>query len=205
MGDRNESDPFVDSYLKRTIEESCPELIPYLRVGANVLDVGCGPGSITLGVAETVKPGEVVGIDLTADSIEKATQLAHQNGVSNVTFKVGDAHHLELPDDTFDVVYSNTVAHGFIDPVQAFREQKRVAKPGGWVIANGVRDWGFSSSRYPACRKLDQIWDALVRYREWWLSQRGERGPVLEPHERQLRVPDLHAGGNVSNGSRMRD
>lgn len=197
MGDRTASDQLlVEDYLERTLEDRFPELIPYLRAGATVLDVGCGPGTITMGVAEAVKPGAVVGIDPSADRIEAATTLARQQDLPNVTFNVGDAHNLEFPDDTFDVVYSHTVVHHLIDPVQAFREQRRVAKPGGWVIATGVRDWGFSP-RYPACPKLDEVWNAVIRWNEWLRSRRRAGEHILGPHERKVpesNAIDLHAG-----------
>lgn len=195
-GGSTDNDSLVEGYRERTLENNFPELIPYLRVGANVLDIGCGPGTITLGVAGVVVPGDVVGIDPGADRIDAANQLAKERGIMNVSFKVGDAHDLDFPDNAFDVVYSHTVVHHLIDPVKAFREQKRVAKPGGWVIATGVRDWGFSS-RYPAFPKLDKVWNAVIRWNEWLRSRQHSGEHVSGPQERKVPESnslDLHAG-----------
>ena len=184
----------TDGMLKRTLERDVPGLFGYLYAGAQVLDVGCGPGTITLDVATAVAPGAVLGVDVMRDRISIAARLAADRGVNNASFEVSDAHALRFPDDTFDVVYSHTVLHSLIDPLRALSEQKRVARPGGWVIASGVRDWGFSP-RYPPCPAIDRIHEAWTAYHESlhrrYLS--GQRVPGVQ--ERQLgefRYLDLH-------------
>ena len=67
-----------------------------------LLDVGCGPGSITLGLAEAVAPGEVVGVDLQPAQVEQARALAAERGVANVRFEVASAYALPFPDAAFD-------------------------------------------------------------------------------------------------------
>jgi SAM-dependent methyltransferase len=130
----------------------------------NVLDVGCGYGTITLNVAEIVKPGQVVGIDPFKDRIDTAQAWADSNPkLSNVRFQVGDSHRLDFPDDTFDLVYSHTVMHFFLDPVRGLQEQKRVAKKSGWVIASGVRDM---ATTYPHCPHWEKVYDAFRRFFE---------------------------------------
>ena len=136
---------------ERTLESEIPQLESFLKSGMKVLDVGCGPGTITLGVAEAVNPGTVVGIDPRSDFVDmgrKRGALSKHPG--NISFQVGDSHRLDFPDETFDVVYSNTVIHFFLDPVLALKEQKRVTKKGGWVIASGVRDWGGVTVNLPS-------------------------------------------------------
>jgi ubiquinone/menaquinone biosynthesis C-methylase UbiE len=186
----------TEGFGKRSLSEDVPGLAEYLHPGAQVLDVGCGPGSITVDVALAVAPGTAVGIDPMEDRIDMATQLASDGGVRNVTFEVGDAHALRFPDDTFDVVYSNTVLHSLVDPPKALAEQKRVSRPGGWVIASGVRDWGFSP-RYPPCPALDKVHKAFVRYQDLLKSRHQAGRKVPGQRERQLaefRYLDLHAG-----------
>ncbi len=100
----------------------------------------------------------------------------------NITFQVGDSHHLEFPDNTFDVVYSHAVTHFFLDPVAALKEQKRVAKKGGWVIASGVRD---IASRYPACPNWDKVWGAWVLFHESLLKRFQSSGDDPAKHLEQ--------------------
>jgi ubiquinone/menaquinone biosynthesis C-methylase UbiE len=150
-------------FLDRTLEVSVPELTPYLKHRNEVLDIGCGPGTITLDAAEIVKPGNIIGIDPMKDRIKMATLLANQRALANAVFEVGDTYALQFPDDTFDIVYNHTVLHSLIDPVKALREQRRVTKSGGWVIASGVRDWRFSP-RYPVCPNLEKVHDAFIKY-----------------------------------------
>lgn len=150
-------------YLERTLDETLPELKAYLTTGAKVLDIGCGPGTITCGVAEVVKPGEVVGIDIDPESIEKAEELAAKGGLRNISFRLMDTHTLDFPEQTFDIVFSHTALHEFIDPVGALKEQKRVTKTNGWVIAAGVRDWGLVP-RYPPTPTWDRLYESWVQY-----------------------------------------
>ena len=153
----------IDGYNKRTLADWIPQLQQLIAPGTSVLDVGCGPGAITADVARLVAPGKTVGIDPGEARIAVAQQMAEQNQQTNLSFTVGDSHQLGLDDDSFDVAYSNTVLHSLIDPVLALKEQKRVAKTGGYVVAAGVRDWGFGS-RYPPCPKLDRLERARVEY-----------------------------------------
>jgi SAM-dependent methyltransferase len=185
----------TEEFAKRTLAQDVPGLSAHLFAGAQVLDVGCGPGSITLDVAAAVAPGRVVGVDVMEDRISDAAKLASDRDVGNAAFEVGDCHVLRFPDDTFDVVYSHTVLHSMIDPPRALVEQKRVAKPGGWVIASGVRDWGFSP-RYPACPALDRLHEAWVRYHESMRTRYLSGDSVMDGPQRQLgefRYLDLHA------------
>ena len=149
----------------RTLDNDIPELKRYLSRGMKVLDVGCGRGStITYGVAEYVSPGEVIGIDPRSETVSEAIESTKE-AVSEVAiqFAAGDVHSLDFADNTFDVAYSHTATHFFIDPVLALKEQRRVVKPGGWVIASGVRDLNFSS-RVPHCPNWDAAMTALRSY-----------------------------------------
>ncbi len=185
----------------RTLDEDIPELKPFLKPGAKVLDVGCGFGTITLGVAEAVKPGEVVGIDPGAKRVEIAREWAAQvTHPDNISFQVGDSHRLDFQDNTFDVVYSHTVMDFFLDPVMGLKEQKRVAKKGGWVIASGVRD--MISLRHPHCPNWDKVYEA---YRRYWVARLEEyrasgKAPLAFLEEQYKINPyyifydDMHAG-----------
>ena len=185
---------------KRTLVDDVPELKEYLKQGVKVLDVGCGSGTITLGVATAVKPGEVVGVDPSEDRINTARDWAAQaTCAGNISFMIGDSHQLDFPDNTFDVVYSHTVTHFFIDPTKALNEQKRVTKKGGWVIASGIRD---ISQRYPACPNWEKVWGAWILFHDSLLKKYQSSGDDPAKHLRQhyelnpnfAYYYDLHAG-----------
>lgn len=162
----------------RTLQRDVPELIPYLRSGMDVLDVGCGRGTITVGVAQVVAPGSVVGLDPAEQELSKAREWTSSIlSDGTVRYCLGDAHRLEFDDNRFDLVYSYTAAHFYLDPVRALREQMRVTRSGGWVICAGVRD---IADRYPECPNWARVWDAWSAYcdaiREECVS--GARDPV---------------------------
>ncbi|QFG21214.1 methyltransferase domain-containing protein [Actinomadura sp. WMMB 499] len=131
----------LSAHRWRTVENSAAYLIEHLRPGASVLDVGCGPGSITTGLAERVAPGRAVGVDAAAGVVEQAREAAAAGGPPNVEFAVGDVHDLPFPDGAFDVVHAHQVLQHIADPVGALREMRRVARPGG-VVAVREADFG---------------------------------------------------------------
>ena len=131
------------SHKWRTVDNSAAYLAPHLTTGISVLDLGCGPGTITADIGRRVAPGRVLGIDASADVIEEARRDA--GGGPNVEFSVGDLYSLDTDDDTFDVVHAHQVLQHLDDPVGALREMKRVCKPGGLVAA---RDGDYGAFRW---------------------------------------------------------
>jgi ubiquinone/menaquinone biosynthesis C-methylase UbiE len=143
----------VRAHASRTAENSAAFVIPHLTAGRSVLDVGCGPGSITCDFAELVAPGKVVGLDRSAEIVAQAASLASERGVENVEFVTGNIYDLDFEDETFDLVHAHQVLQHLTDPVAALREMRRVAKPGAIVA---VRDADFHGmSWYPEVRELD--------------------------------------------------
>src|SRR3954465_14986079 len=100
------ADSVLQSHRWRTAENSAAYLAPHLRAGLDVLDVGCGPGTITVDLAERVAPGRVGGLDGAAAPLDEARALAQSRGVA-VTFDVGDVYALDAPDGSFDVVHAH--------------------------------------------------------------------------------------------------
>lgn len=148
------------SHSWRTIENSAAYLEPELTSGRSMLDVGCGPGTITIEFAQRLVPGEVIGVDLSASVIDQATANAAQSDATNLTFEVGDAYNLRFGDDTFDIVHAHQVLQHVSDPVGLLRELGRVCKPGGIVA---VRDADYAAmSWYPEPPALD-AWMATYR------------------------------------------
>ena len=96
-----------------------------------MLDVGCGPGTITADLALLVAPGEVVGIDASAEVVAQATEAAGSGlGLSNLRFEVGDLFALDYPDASFDVVHLHQVLQHLGDPVDALVALRRVLAVG---------------------------------------------------------------------------
>lgn len=144
------------SHVWRTAENSAGYLVPRLRSGLDVLDVGCGPGTITWDLADRVAPGRVVGVDRSVDVVEQARAAGNDPG-GRVRFAVGDVYALDLPDDSFDVVHAHQVLQHLSDPVAALREMRRVCRPGGTVA---VRDSDYSSFSWgPLDPRLDRWLD----------------------------------------------
>jgi SAM-dependent methyltransferase len=111
------------SHRWRTAENSAGYLLPLLGPGMSVLDVGCGPGTITVDLAERVAPGRVVGVDAAPDVIGQAIALG-----SRAEFAVGDAYALPFADREFDVVHAHQVLQHLARPVDALREWRRVGR-----------------------------------------------------------------------------
>jgi ubiquinone/menaquinone biosynthesis C-methylase UbiE len=146
------------SHLWRTAANSAAYLLPHLKPGMDVLDVGCGPGNLTVDLAAEVLPGRVVGIDNAPDIIERAR--TSWTGAA-ATFEVADVYHLDYPDRSFDVVHAHQVLQHLPDPVAALVEMGRVARPGGLVAA---RDSDYKAMTwYPANPGLDRWLDLYER------------------------------------------
>jgi len=136
----------VARHARRSAETAAEFFLPFLNPGMRLLDVGCGPGSITSGLAQRVAPGETIGIDPSPDVIATAKSLA-QATASNLRFEVGSIYEPRFGPGTFDAVFANQVMQHLHRPVDALRQMRALLAPGG-VLGVRVFDWG-SAIFYP--------------------------------------------------------
>ncbi|BBX63505.1 hypothetical protein MSAS_26790 [Mycobacterium saskatchewanense] len=152
------------SHQRRTAEDSAAYLLPHLSPGLSVLDIGCGPGTITVDLAARVAPGPVMAVDQSSGVLEIARDEARRRELSNVAFAVADVHALEFPDNAFDIVHAHQVLQHVVDPVWALREMKRVCRPGGLVAARDADYAGFIwFPQIPALNTWLDLYDRAAR------------------------------------------
>ena len=184
----------LSSHRWRTVENSCAYLVPHLVPGTRVLDVGCGPATITIDIARRVAPGPVVGIDAAQDAIDAARQASADAGVVNLELRVDDVYAIDAPDEHFDVVHAHQVLQHLSDPVAALAEMRRVCRPGGVVAA---RDAVYRAmSWYPLDPLLDRWLDLYCAVAE---SNRGQpdAGSHLKAWGRAAGFAEVTASASV--------
>lgn len=170
------------SHVWRTAENSCRYLLPELRPDDRILDVGCGPGTITLDLARHVPQGQVLGVDRSTKVLQQACSEARARGTNNVTFKEADAYALAGLDDeglggTPTVVHAHQVLQHLSRPVDALRHMASVVGDGGLLA---VRDADYSAmSWYPELSELD-------RWREVYLAVAKHNGGEPDAGRRLL-------------------
>jgi SAM-dependent methyltransferase len=164
---------------QRTAAATLLFLLPHLRPGLCLLDVGCGPGSITCDLANLVAPSEVVGIDLQPSQVTAARTLAARRGVTNLRFESGSIYNLPYPDGSFDVATAVVVLFHLRDPLSALRELRRVLKPGGMVAVSDI-DAGATLVS-PSLPAVDKLLDLTYR-----VLQHGGGNPYLGRTHRGL-------------------
>jgi ubiquinone/menaquinone biosynthesis C-methylase UbiE len=157
------------SHRWRTAENSAGYLLPVLRPGLAVLDVGSGPGTITADLATLVAPGRVTALETGPEPLALTRAEVGRRGLSTVDFTIGDAHALPFPEASFDVVHAHQVLQHVADPVGALREMRRVCRPDGYVAA---RDSDYAAfTWYP---EVPELTDWLALYQRLARANGGE-------------------------------
>jgi ubiquinone/menaquinone biosynthesis C-methylase UbiE len=181
------------SHRWRTAENSAGYLLPLLEPGMTLLDVGCGPGTITMDLAEAVgATGRVTALERTEEALGLAREEAARRGTTGVGFEVGDVTALALPDDAFDVVHAHQVLQHVDDPVRALAEMRRVCRPGGIVA---VRDSDYGAFAWhpemPQLHRWLEVYEQVARSND------------AEPHAGRRLLSWARAAGftDVSAGS----
>ena len=153
----------IATHLSRTAESNAAFLLPHIKKTDNVLDVGCGPGTITTGLAKYAREGTTIGVDISTGVLQKAKALAAEaniptHGPGSVVFEYGNVlEKLPYPNETFDIIYSSQL-FGHLPPPdqprQALTELRRVLKTGG-ILATCD---GVGQHFYPPSLNLDRLW-----------------------------------------------
>lgn len=161
-------------------------LIPHLTPDDDVLDVGCGTGSISLGLAEFA--GRVIGVDLDEDDEEfsDARRYAAEHAIDNVEFRIGDVYSLEFPDARFDACLCHSMLETLDRPLDGLREIGRTLKAGG-VLGVACVEYGGLILAGPDEPLLRRFY--AIRERLWQLEH------VADPYRgRELRGLLIGAG-----------
>lgn len=124
--------PVFSGFLsRRSASSNAAFFLPHLRPGMDLLDCGCGPGTITTGLAQIVYPGKAIGVDLEASQVELATVHAAQQHIDNLGFSTANIYALPFPDGSFDAVFGHSILEHVGDPLRALLEMRRVLKTDG--------------------------------------------------------------------------
>ena len=126
------SAPILSFMEQRTADTHAGFFLPQLMPGWSVLDAGCGPGTITLGLARRVAPGLVTGIDVEDSQFAKSREQAEREGL-NVEFRKANVYQLPFQDHCFDAVFSHALLEHLSDAGAALTQLRRVLKPGGLI------------------------------------------------------------------------
>ena len=154
------SESILQHLRRHTADTHAAHLLPYLKPGLRVLDLGCGPGTLSIGLAAAIAPGELYGVDMEPSQVDLARSIAEAGGYDNTTFQVGDVTELSFDDDSFDVVHGHSILAHVPDTQAVLVEAKRVLKPGGLV---SIREWILEGSFLaPDFEIIGDAWSTLA-------------------------------------------
>ena len=177
---------FAEALEARNASQYAKFFLPYLRPGMSLVDCGCGPGTITLGLAESLAPGSIVGVDVEPGQFKAAQRYARERGITNLQFRVGDLYNLPFPDASLDGAFVHSVLEAIQNPIEALEDVRRVLKPGG-VVGVGSVDYGGVIIGGQSTEALELFYK--IREESWYLL--GIGNPFMG---RRLRALMIDAG-----------
>ena len=192
------SEEFLQALRRYTAPTHAAHLLPHLKPGLRILDFGCGPGTISVGLAKAVEPGELHGIDMEESQIELAKAVASAGGQNNAIFHVGDVTDLPFDNDFFDVAHCHNVLTHVPDTQAVLTEVMRVLKPGGIIASREIIC--ESSFTHPDFGIIRNAWDMFQDLVE---ADEGhpQMGKELKTHFAQAGFTDLRATGSFDSYS----
>ena len=202
------SPEFLKLLERRNAAMAAAHLLPRLERGMRLLDLGCGPGTISVGLAEVVNPGELHGIDMEETQIEMARAAARAGGHENASFRTGDATDLPFEDASFDVVHCHALLNHAPGTQAVLAEAMRVLKPGGLIAAREM--FGDSSFVHPGHYlgavegAVDGAWVTFLKL----LAANGghpQMGKELKRAFADAGFVDIHAAASFENFASAED
>ena len=176
----------IQQLQRRTAAGEAGFLLPYLSAGMRLLDCGCGPGSITAGLAEAVAPGQTVGVDIEPSEYRSAWSEAVRREGINLHFGCADVYHLPFAANTFNAAFLHNVLSHLRQPLEVLKGIYRLLQPGGVI---GVSHPDFSGRLIsPSDPLLDRDHQLY-----WRLVEHNGGNPAIGKHQRTL----LHDAGFV--------
>ena len=176
----------IQRLQKRTAAKEAGFLLPHLSPGMRLLDCGCGPGSITVGLAEAVAPGQVVGVDIEPSEYRLAWSQAAKRTGANLHFANADVYRLPFAANTFDAAFLHNVLSHLRQPLEVLKGIYRLLSPGGVI---GISHPDFSGQLIsPSDPLLDRGHELY-----WRLVEHNGGNPAIGKHQRAL----LHEAGFV--------
>lgn len=148
----------IKSHASRKASNTCGYFLNRLQPHFNILDLGCGPGTITSSLAEFIPYGRIIGVDNGEEVLEKARK--QPNLPANCSFQIADAAALPFSDASFDVVHTSQVLCHIPDVLGAMRECRRVCKSGGFLASREADSPAFAI--YPVNEGLKLWQHAMV-------------------------------------------
>ena len=180
----------VGALGRATAESHARHLLPYLRPGLRVLDCGCGPGTISVGLAEAVAPGELHGVDMEESQVDLARSAAEAMELENAFFHVGDATDLSFEDGYFDVIHCSRVLIHVPDTRAVLAEVQRVLKPGGIISCREmICESSFMFPDFGGTRRSWDMFEDLIAADDGHPQMGKEmKGHILEAGFENLRM-----------------
>ena len=176
----------VQRLQKRTAAKEAGFLLPHLSPSMRLLDCGCGPGSISIGLAEAVAPGRVIGVDIEPNQYRSAWSQMAKHPETNLHFASADVYRLPFAANTFDAAFLHNVLSHLRRPLEVLKGIYRLLSPGGVI---GISHPDFSGSLIsPSDPLLDRDHELY-----WRLVEHNGGNPAIGKHQRGL----LHDAGFV--------
>lgn len=163
------SENSVEFMAKRSIETHGDFVKPFIGSARQILDCGCGPGSITCGLAELASHASIVGVDVDESQVALAQERTARGRLKNVGFQTASVYDLPFDDERFDLAMSHALFEHLKDPKEGLRELRRVLQPNG-IVALCSPDWG-GFLLAPAVKNADH---AIERYKQLQIANGGD-------------------------------